>query len=167
MKGTSISSCHLSLTSNKVGKVAQCIGCQPHAALWECGLPSLQYEHCPRSTEPQVQRVHLGDSEKTLRHTTQPTSREKTSFQSPVYPDKHKIIKYIFIYQKRFRQKMVVQWLRNLPVNAGYVSVIPGRGRFHMLCMRQLSLCVTTTEPTCSYWSPRALEPVLHEKPLL
>ena len=49
--------------------------------------------------------VHLGDSEKTLRHITQSTSHEKTSFQSPIYPDKHKIIKNIFIYQKIFRQK--------------------------------------------------------------
>ena len=35
--------------------------------------------------------------------------------------------------------------VKNSPVNAGDMGLIPGPGR--STCMEQLSLCVTTTEP--------------------
>ena len=41
-----------SMSFNNVVKVAQRIGCQPHATLCECGLPPLQNEHCPQKISP-------------------------------------------------------------------------------------------------------------------
>ena len=67
----------------------------------------------------------------------------------------------------KYQISLVVQWLRNLPIKAGYVSFIPDWGRVPKSCMRQLSPYVATTEPTCSNcWSFHALEPELHKKPL-
>ena len=66
--------------------------------------------------------------------------------------------------------------LKNLPANAGDMGLISGLGRSHMP-QSKLSPCITTTAPVLespgaaitepthrNYWSPGALEPVLHNK---
>ena len=55
------------------------------------------------------------------------------------------------------------QVVKNPPANAEDVGLIPGPGTKIPHAMGQLSLCATTTEPTCCR-SSRALEPVLHNK---
>ena len=53
---------------------------------------------------------------------------------------------------------------KNPPANSGDKDSIPGPGRFHMP-VEQINPWATTIEPMCfNYWSPNALEPVLHNK---
>ena len=59
--------------------------------------------------------------------------------------------------------------VKNPPCNVGDTSSIPGLGRSHLLWGIATELALwspwaTTTEPTCSYWSLRALEPVLRNR---
>ena len=57
-----------------------------------------------------------------------------------------------------FWTSLEVQWTRIPPTNAGYMGWIPAQGRLH--ATEKLSLCATTTEPTChNYWSLLAKSP--------
>ena len=50
---------------------------------------------------------------------------------------------------------------KNLPSSAGNAGLIPGQGTKSPHAAEQLSPCATTTEPMdCSYWAPRAPDPM-------